>query len=291
MQDFPLSDQARAFAAQVPAAIVTRLHIAVDADRTLTRTDRTVSSATQAAIRAVYAAGGQMHLCTGRQYSVLRNSLMQFFPESATHVVSGGAGSIKTTGELIWEQPLPGALVLELVNEAQKNHCEFAFGLGAVIYASAGLPQRFRKSYGDAIELGDVSQLPTILKTTSVQAVFLSKLNPAMQQTLRAHSAEIDYREMANYEGELYVDVTAKGVNKASGLATLARLQHVPLDEIITVGDEANDLEMIRAGWGVAMGNAIPELKAVAKLTVDHTDADGLAQFVMALIERRQQLG
>lgn len=290
MTDYLVSDQARAHAVQVPEAIVRRLHIAVDADRTLTRTDRTVSSATQAAITAVYAVGGQMHLCTGRQYSVLRDSLLQFFPTTATHVVSGGGGILKTSGELVWEHTLPGELVLELVEQAQKNHCEFAFGLGAVIYASEGLPARFKKSFGEQIELGVVSELPTVLKTTSAQAVFLSKLNPAMQHILRSHSTEIEYREMANYEGQLYVDVTAKGVNKASGLAELAKIQAVPLSEIITVGDEANDLEMITAGWGVAMGNAIPELKAAAQLTIQHTDADGLAEFVMALIERRQQL-
>jgi Cof subfamily protein (haloacid dehalogenase superfamily) len=287
---FPLSQRARDLAAKVPEALVRRLHIAVDADRTLTRSDRTVSPATQAAIKAVYAAGGQMHLCTGRQYSVLIGSLIQFFPEQAVHVVSGGAGIITTKGELIWENTLPGSLVWQLIQQAQLNGCEFAFGIGATVYASEGLPARFKKSYGDSVQLGDMSQLATVLKTQRIQALFIGKLTQPMLDELKSHSAEINYKEMANYEGNIYVDVTAKGVHKAAGLTELAKIQAVPLAEIITVGDEANDLEMIKAGWGVAMGNAIPELKALAKLIIDHTDNDGLAQFVMALIERKQQL-
>ncbi len=290
MHDFSISDQARAFAAQVPEAIVKRLHIAVDADRTLTRSDRTVSPATQAAIAAVYAVGGQMHLCTGRQYCVLRGSLMQFFPPQAVHVVSGGAGIVTTAGEIVWERTLSGSLVWQLIQQAQLSDCEYAFGVGPTVYASEGLPTRFKKSFGEGVQLGDMTQLETLLKTQSVQALFIGRLTPAMLQTLETLRADINYKEMANYEGKSYVDVTAKGVHKAAGLTELARLQQVPLEEIITVGDEANDLEMIRAGWGVAMGNAIPELKASAKLTIDETDNDGLAQFVMALIERRQQL-
>ncbi|MDH4246442.1 MAG: HAD hydrolase family protein [Deltaproteobacteria bacterium] len=55
---------------------------------------------------------------------------------------------------------------------------------------------------------------------------------------------------------------------------------------VVAVGDEANDLEMIRqAGLGIAMGNATPELKAAARrVTADH-DHEGLAEAVERVLE------
>jgi hypothetical protein len=56
-------------------------------------------------------------------------------------------------------------------------------------------------------------------------------------------------------------------------------------ETVIAIGDEANDVEMIRAaGMGIAMGNGTPELKAVAdRVTADH-DHDGLAEALEDLL-------
>jgi len=50
---------------------------------------------------------------------------------------------------------------------------------------------------------------------------------------------------------------------------------------VICIGDEVNDLEMIsHAGLGVAMGNAIPAVKAVAQYTTRSNEEDGVAHVV-----------
>ena len=55
----------------------------------------------------------------------------------------------------------------------------------------------------------------------------------------------------------------------------------------VAIGDSFNDLDMIRwAGVGVAMGNAAPEIQALADYTVasneDEGVAEALARFVLA---------
>jgi hydroxymethylpyrimidine pyrophosphatase-like HAD family hydrolase len=56
-------------------------------------------------------------------------------------------------------------------------------------------------------------------------------------------------------------------------------------ERVIAVGDEANDLEMIAAaGCGIAMGNATPELKAVARHVTAGNDSEGLALALEALL-------
>lgn len=82
------------------------------------------------------------------------------------------------------------------------------------------------------------------------------------------------------YRGFL-VEVTPAGVSKWSGVLHLAELWNVAESEICAVGDDVNDLAMIRAaGLGVAMGNAVPEVKAVADRIAPTHDEEGLIQVV-----------
>ena len=60
-------------------------------------------------------------------------------------------------------------------------------------------------------------------------------------------------------------------------------LQHLNRDvsEVIAFGDDYNDMEMIeKCGVGVAMSNAVEELKAVAKFIAKSNDEDGVATFL-----------
>lgn len=77
------------------------------------------------------------------------------------------------------------------------------------------------------------------------------------------------------------IEVTKKGLNKASGLQKIAAAFGIPKERIIAFGDENNDLEMIDyAGVGVAMGNAIPELKSIANYVTDTNENNGIGSFL-----------
>ena len=74
-------------------------------------------------------------------------------------------------------------------------------------------------------------------------------------------------------------------LNKYNALIELANKLNIKNDEIIFFGDAANDIEAIKGvGLGVAMGNAIDEVKEVAKeITLSNND-DGIANFLKNLI-------
>ncbi len=77
-------------------------------------------------------------------------------------------------------------------------------------------------------------------------------------------------------------------VNKWQGLLTVAAALGVDPADTIAVGDDVNDLPMLRqAGLGVAMGNARPDVKAAAKRTIGTNADDGLAAFLEELAARR----
>ncbi|GAA0447547.1 Cof-type HAD-IIB family hydrolase [Virgibacillus sp. AGTR] len=82
------------------------------------------------------------------------------------------------------------------------------------------------------------------------------------------------------------IEIVRKGMNKAVGLQKVAHYYHIPKERIIAFGDEDNDLEMIDyAGVGVAMGNAIDELKAVAKHITDTNEEDGIGNFLQEYLK------
>lgn len=74
-------------------------------------------------------------------------------------------------------------------------------------------------------------------------------------------------------------------VSKAAGLAVVADHYGLDLHEFMAFGDDTNDLEMIQeAGVGVAMENAVPQLKAVANRVTLSNDDDGVAVVVEELL-------
>jgi hydroxymethylpyrimidine pyrophosphatase-like HAD family hydrolase len=69
--------------------------------------------------------------------------------------------------------------------------------------------------------------------------------------------------------------------SKWTALLHLAELWGVGPDEICAVGDDANDIPMIRhAGLGVAMGHAHPDVQTAADLVTGRHDEDGVAMLV-----------
>ena len=81
-------------------------------------------------------------------------------------------------------------------------------------------------------------------------------------------------------------EVAPAGVTKWSAVRCLAHQWGCPDEEICAVGDDVNDIPMIRAaGLGVAMGNALPEVKAAADRVAPSHDEDGLVRVVEWLLE------
>ena len=93
---------------------------------------------------------------------------------------------------------------------------------------------------------------------------------------IAAHYPQLNFPIFSTRTG---ADVMEKEFSKANGLVRLARYYGEPEDLSGTVAfvDSMNDIEVIRAaGTGVAMGNAIPELKAVADLVTDNVGDNGI---------------
>jgi hydroxymethylpyrimidine pyrophosphatase-like HAD family hydrolase len=69
-----------------------------------------------------------------------------------------------------------------------------------------------------------------------------------------------------------------KTCSKASGVTILARHLNIPLTQVMAIGDNNNDIEMLQAvGWGVAMGQALKRVKDAAHAITASNAHDGVA--------------
>ena len=106
-------------------------------------------------------------------------------------------------------------------------------------------------------------------------------------QKLHDYLQTLDFSKTAFYlSKDNYMEVTAKHVSKEQALHEIAQHYQVPLEEVMTVGDNFNDLPMLRlAGLGVAMDNAPEAVKteanAVTKSNNEHGVAEAIKEYVL----------
>ena len=92
---------------------------------------------------------------------------------------------------------------------------------------------------------------------------------------------EVSGIETLSFRGEKWRRFAAVGADKVSAIHAATKHLGISTSQIAAFGDDYNDIEMIKAvGMGVAMGNAIKEVKTIAKHITFSNDEDGAARFI-----------
>ena len=75
--------------------------------------------------------------------------------------------------------------------------------------------------------------------------------------------------------------MVAENVTKYSTLSIFAQNKGLTIDDCIAFGDDINDMEVIKgSGIGVAMGNAVNQIKEIADFVTKTNEEDGVAHFL-----------
>ena len=264
----------------------------LDIDGTLASSDGIISPVVLDAIRRARHHGCEVVLCTGRTRYRTVPVAEQLDPPMGYAVTSnGGVLTHLGTGRILYRHLLPIPVALEVIRTIR--------GAGAepFVYEDSDVPgvEGARVLYhADADtrqwDHGDERYLPHAAMTTDL---------PFMPVSVSAYGAPEIVRPLAahlheNFGGDLSiiqsgtehawgVEIYVSGISKRTGLETLSARLEVDREEIMAIGDHINDIEMLEwAGWGVAMGNAQPEVKLVADWVTTSLAEDGVA----AAIER-----
>jgi hypothetical protein len=145
--------------------------------------------------------------------------------------------------------------------------------LSRLLKWSAKLPQEVRPriDHVDSFERL-VDEAETIWKFTS---------SCKDMSAMKAFVSDIEHNLGLSCEGSGNdrLDITHAGNSKANRLSQWIAEQGIAHEEVIAIGDEQNDMEMLRmVGMGVAMGNSQDEVQACADWVTGINDSDGIAQ-------------
>lgn len=183
-----------------------------------------------------------------------------------------------------------GAIILDARGQTSDDTaCEGVDPVGLTAFLhEAGCPFVFvnsEASYtvrrdGETLREGEcyLSELPAALPYFHQISVQLETPAEAAEVTEKVRSA---YGDRLNpLQNNFCIDIVAPAVNKAYGLRRVAALFGGENAEIIAVGDNINDLDMLKAFRSYAMENGVAEVKAVA---------DGIVKSVNELILREME--
>ena len=86
-----------------------------------------------------------------------------------------------------------------------------------------------------------------------------------------------------------FIDLILPNKHKAFGLSFLQKKWGITDAEMLTIGDNYNDLQMVQqAGYGFAMANAVPALKQVAKYQTKSNDEEGVLDVIDWVLAGKQ---
>lgn len=257
--------------------------LATDLDDTLVRSDQTISARTLNRLEAWAAGGRQIVIATGRSPRSTREIPRQLhaFPWVC---YNGGIVFDRQNGA-------PARKVLYRNDIAADDTAEFLESYVALQPSSwVGLESDDHAFFAKGDLQGEPRPDNTVVKDIRTVAH-----RPAAKIYLPLDRYRSVAGDMGPLSPRLQVLATEKynlaqimpaGVSKATGLAVIAAHYGLDWSAFVAFGDDTNDMEMIQAAAvGVAMDNAIPQLKAVADRVTRSNNEDGVALVVEELLE------
>lgn len=265
--------------------------IACDLDETLLDSNRTVSSRNIEAIRKAHDIGVKFVPTTGRGYHSVEPTLkdLGLFQKKDEYVISynGGAITENLNNRLLHFQGISFELASELYLRGQKYDVAIHIYTKDMMYLYHATPDDF-KSLSARMNVTEISgdNIDFLKGTDIVKALYMN----TDYQYLR--SIEEDYADLASqmdisYSSNRFIEFNHVGVNKGAGLLSLAKLLGVRQEETIAIGDNFNDLSMIKAaGLGVGVKNSIEGIKKdcdyITEVTNDESAvAEVIEKFVL----------
>lgn len=231
------------------------------------------------ALRSIQVHGdGQVILSTGRPAEA--EDLAAFFDDRFRPDGIMGANSAHITiGDTVLRRVFMGsALKRRLIQFASRRRYCLMCTCDGIWYVS-------EPDYLRSLGKYDMDETPWVgnesfrsLADRDIYSFFLQAPEAALADT-EQHFPELEVLRMGGEIGG--GDIEQKGINKASGLKLTAAYLGYDIADTVAIGDSMNDMEMIRqAGLGIAMGNAMQQVREGADYVTADIDDDGLAQAI-----------
>lgn len=245
--------------------------IITDLDQTLLHSEKFISDYSISVLEKCQKKGMKIVFATARSKQASARFLAQFQPD----IFIGSGGAVVTVGEkTICQFGIPAEIAYPLIQE-----CLHTPTISAVLAVNESVARTNKLS---VLQEKDSShyQYYDFAKNDNSYYLKISVVAdcPDAVEQIAAHFPMCD---MLRYTGEDLYCFSNRNALKWNAVQVVAQYYALSTDSFIAFGDDKNDLEMIQnCGVGVAVGNAIDEVKVVADFVCDTNDNDGVAKWL-----------
>ena len=233
------------------------------------------------AVQKMTAAGVKVVIATGRMYCAALQIAVQL-GVPVPIIAYNGALIKSSAGEVLHTQYMDESIVLELINFFEERSWHLQSYSDDILYVPENddAVKFYEKSIKvKAVEVGWEGLRERIKNVPKLLSVSLNPDDTKLKMSAveKYFGGKIEITRSTPQ----FAEFMSLGVSKAGAIKILADKFNIANEEILTIGDSDNDLQMLTScGVGVAMGNAVPAVKAACSHITDTCDNDGFAKAV-----------
>ena len=269
--------------------------IVMDVDGTLTNDKKEITPKTREVLLKAQEQGILLILASGRPTTGLveMGKVLEKDKNNGLFISYNGSKVVNfQTGEELFNEPLKLEDAKAVLEHMKKFEIKPMIDKGDYMYVNDvyNCMIRFRgepfnvikyESRGGNYKLCEIDDLAAFVDYP------LNKILTAGEpEYLQEHYIEMmePFKDKLNcmFTGPFYFEFTAKDIDKAKALDTVLKPLDITADEVIAFGDGHNDISIIKyAGTGVAMENAVADLKEAADEITLSNEQDGIAESLL----------
>lgn len=209
----------------------------------------------------------------------VKNSLEFIAELNPDVVISSGGALVKHRDKYVYKAEFTQTETKNLIKKAREicgEDCEITIDTVDDHYWNYKIdPKQQDKSWGDSV----YSDYSDFEHASLKMCVEIFDENRAKQ--LRENLPECD---CVRFSDEYWYKFTKKTATKENAILHLCKACDIATDDIVAFGDDFADIGMLKlCGVGVAMGNAIDEVKTIADCVIGDNDHDGIANYLQSV--------
>lgn len=263
--------------------------IAMDLDGTLNNDQKVITEKTKEALMAAQKAGIRLALASARPSPGLfkeRDILRLQDYNGILMSYNGGRIVDAATGKVLFETSMDLEETKAVLRKLERLPVTPILDDGVQFYVQSKdgykVDYECRNNNMVCTEVGNLADFLPFAPIKILMSVLPEEL-PQVQQEIAGFLPEsLTVVQTAAF----YLEVIPKVINKGQGIRDICKVLGISTEEVISFGDAANDIPMLReAGMGVAMGNAQEPVKQAADMVTISNNEDGIAAALEKLLK------
>lgn len=250
--------------------------IVLDLDGTLLNSKKKISEGNLAALKKARGDGALIAFSTARSAGAMREYIAAVQPDI---LISNGGALVERNSEIIFSRRLSAESVRHIIKrcfELSDGKCEITIETDRGCFWNYKPDCDF--SWYEAVDnviYDDFSDFR--------QSAYKVTAEVERGEDAEKIAAELPDCGTLSFRGEIWRRLAHIEATKRNALEHICDCLRILPKEILAFGDDRNDLEMLEYCTGVAMGNALDEVKAAAAFITETNDNDGVAKFIAGI--------